>query len=214
MRNCYLSRNYKGVDSAGNKAKTDIEHIMEEMGYVNVGLRQTRYTNTVLAFLATLAGVLKSVFSLRRDDCLVLQYPLKKYFTFVCRVAHFRGAKVVAVIHDLGSFRRRKLTVEQEIRRLGHSDYIIAHNTKMKDWLVGHGCRVPVGELEIFDYLSETVADVGKKAEKPYEGVTLSMWIGTSVYHDGTKAILEKATEELGMEFEVEINPEGTEQSW
>lgn len=169
MRNCYLSRNYKGVDSAGNKAKTDIEYVMEEMGYVNVGLRQTRYTNTVLAFLATLAGVLKSVFSLRRDDCLVLQYPLKKYFTFVCRVAHFRGAKVVAVIHDLGSFRRRKLTVEQEIRRLGHSDYIIAHNTKMKDWLVGHGCRVPVGELEIFDYLSETVADVGKKAEKPYE---------------------------------------------
>ena len=50
-----------------------------------------------------------------------------------------------------------------------------------------------------------------EEAEKPYEGVTLSMWIGTSVYHDGTKAILEKATEELGMEFEVEINPEGTE---
>lgn len=50
-----------------------------------------------------------------------------------------------------------------------------------------------------------------EEEEKPYEGVTLSMWIGTSVYHDGTKAILEKATEELGMEFEVEINPEGTE---
>lgn len=62
MRNCYLSRNYKGIDSAGNKAKTDIERIMEENGYVNVGFRQTRYTNTVLAFLATLAGVLKFPF--------------------------------------------------------------------------------------------------------------------------------------------------------
>ena len=42
-----------------------------------------------------------------------------------------------------------------------------------------------------------------EEAEKPYEGVTLSMWIGTSVYHDGTKAILEKATEELGMNLKL-----------
>ena len=135
MRNCYLSRNYKGVDGAGNKAKTDIERIMEEDGFVNIGLPQTRYTHTVLAFLVTLAGVLKAPFCLRKGDRLVLQYPLKKYFTFVCRMAHLRGAKVVVVIHDLGSFRRKKLTVEQEIRRLDHADYIIAHNEKMKRWL-------------------------------------------------------------------------------
>ena len=28
---CYLSRNYRGVDNAGNKAKTDIEQIMSRM---------------------------------------------------------------------------------------------------------------------------------------------------------------------------------------
>ena len=83
MRNCYLSRNYKGVDGAGNKAKTDIEQIMESNGFVNVGLRQTRYTNSILAFLATLAGVLKLPFSLRKGDRLVVQYPLKKYHTGV-----------------------------------------------------------------------------------------------------------------------------------
>lgn len=48
-------------------------------------------------------------------------------------------------------------------------------------------------------------------SEKPYEGVTLTMWMSNSEYQDGTKAVLEKATEELGMEFEVEINPGGTE---
>ena len=42
--NCYLSRNYKGLSSAGNKAKTDIEQIMEKMSFRNVGLRQTTYT--------------------------------------------------------------------------------------------------------------------------------------------------------------------------
>ncbi|MEI3199746.1 MAG: extracellular solute-binding protein [Lachnospiraceae bacterium] len=49
------------------------------------------------------------------------------------------------------------------------------------------------------------------EAAKPYEGVTLSMWIGNSEYNDGTKAVLEKATEELGMEFNIEISPGGTD---
>lgn len=169
MRNCYLSRNYKEVDSAGNKAKTDIEQILAANGYVNVGFRQTRYAHTVWAFLATLASVLKAPFSLRKGDRLVLQYPLKKYFTLVCRMAHLRGAKVIVVIHDLGSFRRKKLTAEQEIRRLGHADYIIAHNEHMKCWLTEHHCLRPIGVLEIFDYLSQTQAAPYLPVTKPYE---------------------------------------------
>lgn len=189
MRNCYLSRNYKGVDGAGNKAKTDIERIMEENGYVNVGLRQTRYTNTILAFLVTLAGVLKLPFSLRKGDRLVLQYPLKKYFTFVCRMAHWKGVKVIVVIHDLGSFRRKKLTVEQEIRRLSHADYIIAHNTRMKQWLLDNECRVPLGDLEIFDYLSETNASPHTAPSHPYRVVyagALNPRKNTFLYEVGT----------------------------
>lgn len=131
--NCYLSRNYKGLSSAGNKAKTDIEQIMKDLSFKNVGLKQTTYRNKVLSFLFTLAGVLKAPFCLHRGDYLVLQYPLKKYFTFVCNMAHQRGAKVIVIIHDLGSFRRKALTVEQEISRLNHADYIIAHNEKMKN---------------------------------------------------------------------------------
>ncbi len=38
---CYLSRNYRDVDNAGNKAKTDIEQMMEWHGFRNVGLKQT-----------------------------------------------------------------------------------------------------------------------------------------------------------------------------
>ena len=47
---CYLSRNYRGVDNAGNKAKTDIEQIMESHGFRNVGLKQTRYRNVVVPY--------------------------------------------------------------------------------------------------------------------------------------------------------------------
>lgn len=97
-----------------------------------------------------------------------MQYPLKKYFTLVCQIAHCKGAKVVVVIHDLGSFRRKKLTVAQEIRRLGHADYIIAHNSRMKQWLLDNGCKVPLGVLEIFDYLSETTASSHLVPSQPY----------------------------------------------
>ena len=190
MRNCYLSRNYKEIDSAGNKAKTDIERIMSEMEYTNVGLPQTRYTNTVLAFLATLAGVVKSAFSLRKGDTLVLQYPLKKYFAFVCRIARLRGARTITVIHDLGSFRRKKLTAAQEIKRLSHTDYIIAHNKKMKEWLIAHGCKIPIGELEIFDYLSDTEAAC-HSANNPYEVIYaggLSMRKNAFLYEAGQYA--------------------------
>lgn len=150
----YLSRNYKEVSSAGNKAKTDIEQIMVSLGYKNAGFKQTRYRNTILAFFMTLLSVLKAPFSLRKGDVLVLQYPLKKYFQFVCHMSHWRGAKVVVIIHDLGSFRRKKLSAAQEIIRLNHADYVIAHNFKMKNWLLENGCTAQLGVLHIFDYLS------------------------------------------------------------
>lgn len=166
--NRYLSRNYKGVSSAGNKAKTDIEQIMSAAGFRNAGFRQTTFTNSLLAFLATLAGVLKAPFSLHGSDNLVLQYPLKKYFSLVCRLAHLRKAKVIVIIHDLGSFRRKKLTVAQEIKRLSHADYIIAHNQAMKTWLEENGCRVKIGTLGIFDYLSAAPVPAPAPVASPF----------------------------------------------
>lgn len=172
MKDCYLSRNYKGIDSAGNKAKTDIEEIMSDIGFQNVGLPQTTYNNKIASFVLTLAGVLKAPFGLGKGDNLVLQYPLKKYFVFLCNMAHMRGAKVITLIHDLGSFRRKALTIEKEIWRLNHSDYIIAHNEVMKQWLIDHGCKAKkIGVLEIFDFFSNAKRKEKTKVEKPFKVV-------------------------------------------
>lgn len=166
---CYLSRNYRGINNAGNKAKTDIEQIMEAQGFRNVGLKQTRYTNVIVAFCFTLFGVLKSFFCLRKGDVLVLQYPLKKYYALVCNIAHLRGCKVITLIHDLGSFRRKKLAISQEIIRLNHSDCIIVHSESMKNWLLENGIKAKLQILEIFDYLSETQSSADDAlAEPPY----------------------------------------------
>lgn len=166
--NCFLSRNYKGVSSAGNKAKIDIENTMEKMGFKNIGIRRTYSRNSIVAFILTLCGVLKVFFSIHKNDILVLQYPLKKYFSFVCKIAHLKGAKVITVIHDLGSFRRKALTPKQEIRRLNNSDYIIAHNEKMKLWIEQNGCKAHLATLGIFDYLSTTSANEDTIPSKPF----------------------------------------------
>ena len=155
-RLCYISRNYYNLTSAGNKAKTDNEDTLAEMGAINLGLPRTIRNCKILAFFLDLIGVIRACILLQKDDVLFLQYPVKKYFSFLCHVAHLKGARTVSLIHDLGSFRRKKLTIQKEINRLSNSDYIIASNEKMKGWLEEHGLQKPVGALGLFDYRSES----------------------------------------------------------
>lgn len=155
---CFISKNYRHTDGAGDKAKTDIEAIMLGIGYKNLGLKQSRTKNSVRAYFITLASILKGLASLHRGYILVVQYPLKKYYDFVVRQARRRGAEVITVIHDLGSFRRKKLTVEEEIARLNRSSAIVVHSPAMLDWLKNHGVNVPMTVLGLFDYLSGSEA--------------------------------------------------------
>lgn len=47
--------------------------------------------------------------------------------------------------------------------------------------------------------------------ERPYAGVTLKWWGANTENNAGTQAVMAAATEKLGMEFEVEVNPGGSE---
>ena len=163
---CYISHNYRNFTHAGTKSKAYNEQIFQSMGFKNIALPQTHFQNTIFGFLATLTGVILAVLRINKGDVLVLQYPIKKYYTFICRVAHFKGAKIITLIHDLGSFRRKKLTPEKEMQRLNNSDYIIAHNENMKRWLNEHGRTEGVGIHRMHDYISEAQAPVRNTPEK------------------------------------------------
>lgn len=165
MRNCFISRNYKTVKSGGGRVRTDLEKIMTDMGFQNLGLQQSRHHNMVFDFFYTFTSVMKGVMSLRRGDTLVIQYPMKKYYEFVCDMAHRKGVKVVTVIHDLGCFRRKKLTVEREMERLAHSDALIVHNPTMHKWLKDHGYQGEMQIIGLFDYLSP--APITSKRQAP-----------------------------------------------
>lgn len=155
MRLCYLSRNYKAPASGGGKAKSDIEKTLAEMGAVNIGLERTTRKSKIYDFFRTFRSVVTALRNIRRDDVIVLQYPVKKYFALICHVAHLRKAKVIALIHDLGSFRRRSLTVEEEITRLNHADLVIAANPHQREWLLEKGCRALITVYGLHDYLTD-----------------------------------------------------------
>ena len=165
MRNCFISRNYKTVKSGGGRVRTDLEKIMTDMGFQNLGLQQSRHHNMVFDFFYTFTSVMKGVMSLHLGDTLVIQYPMKKYYEFVCDMAHRKGVKVVTVIHDLGCFRRKKLTVEREMERLAHSDALIVHNPTMHKWLKDHGYQGEMQIIGLFDYLSP--APITSKRQAP-----------------------------------------------
>ena len=95
-----------------------MEQIMCDLGYRNIGFPCLVCSNKILGFVITLLSMIKVCFKLRSGDILIIQYPLKKYYTLLCNIVHYRGAKVITLIHDLGSFRRKRLTVLQEIDRL------------------------------------------------------------------------------------------------
>ncbi len=155
-RLCYISRNYKSTGYAGGKARVDIEDILSNMGAVNLGLRRTFYSNKIVDYFRNLAGIIHFMFSARKGDTLLIQYPLTKYFRFVCRWARLRGVRTISVIHDLGSFRRHRLSVKQEINKLSLCDALIVANNGAAEWLRQKGYKNPITELEAFDFLSES----------------------------------------------------------
>lgn len=163
-----------------------MENILISLGATNLGLQRTFYKSHIIAFFLNLCGIIKASLLLSPNDRLVLQYPLKKYYTWICRIAHLRNAKVITLVHDLGSFRRRKLTIPQEIKRLSNTDYIIALNSSMKKWLEEHGCQQSIGTLDIWDYLSNQISQSQHQKETKYRIIyagTLNLRKNTFLVH-------------------------------
>ena len=151
-----------------NKPKEDINNIVETIGYKSVG-PDIKKTGGLAHFLIKSLVLLSILWRVRRGDMLLIQYPYKKFFKLSCQLAHMKGGKVVTLIHDLGSFRRKKLTVEGENKLLMHSDYLICHNASMHKFLVEHGYTNPIDDLEIFDYLSSVEPADYQTPHKPWQ---------------------------------------------
>ena len=135
-----------------NAAKRHVDEIAHREGFRDVAVKTGK--GKVATFFRKLFSMASLLVRIGKGDVLLIQYPFKKFYVIQCKIAHLKGAKSITLIHDLGTFRRGKLTAEQEINRLSHTDAIIVHNQRMNNWLTEHGCKLPLVNLDIFDYLS------------------------------------------------------------
>lgn len=167
---CFISRNYKARFSAAGKAKIDCEETLENIGFRNLGLPRTTYTSTLPNFFFTLVGTCLGLLRLKRGSILVVQYPTKKYYDLIVRVARRKQCQVITLIHDLRSHRKQRMDIAREINSLNRNDLIISHNARMTEWLRTHGLTTRVVDLEIFDYYCDSRGnDTSSRAEgDPY----------------------------------------------
>jgi glycosyltransferase involved in cell wall biosynthesis len=135
-----------------NKAKRDIDQILRNKQWHDLGFRK-KSDNGAMRFFDKLCGLFFALIKLKKGDVIFLQYPYKKFYKITCLTAHLKGAKVVAVVHDLGAFRRHKLTEQEENKRLNATDCLIVHNEAMEEHLLKYGFKKPILNLGIFDYI-------------------------------------------------------------
>lgn len=149
---------------SSNKAKEDIDIIMQQEGFENVAVSCASH-NAIVRFFCKLLSVLMLIVRVNKGDVILVQYPFKKYYSLVCRLTHAKGGKVITLIHDLGCCRRRKLTEQQEVERLSNTDVLIVHNEAMMRFLQQIGYKKPMVTLGIFDYLAPTEGRMPSKDE-------------------------------------------------
>lgn len=168
-----------------NKAKQDIDEICRREGFTNLTHRNFG-KGGVGRFLTKLVSVTSILWCMKKGDMLFLQYPMKKFYYMACVLAKMKGAKVVTVIHDLGAFRRHKLTPEQENSRLSKTDFLIVHNPTMRDYLIEHGYKGGIHCLQIFDYLAPCQPADYAAPHQPWRIVyagNLARWRNEFLYH-------------------------------
>lgn len=150
----YITRNYKTIGNGAGKARVDVEDILSSHGAVNLGRRRSLHHNMAVDFVLNLSGIVSFMSLVRPGDVVVVQYPVKKYYRLICRWAHLRKAHVVSLVHDLGSFRRKRISVPDEIKKLSLSDVVIAANENTLAWLRDNGFRKPLTPQVAWDFLS------------------------------------------------------------
>ncbi|MGV0030888.1 sugar transferase [Latilactobacillus curvatus] len=159
MKKKFIVEPYKEKNlTAGAKAKEDITYFLSKQGFTKL---QARIPQSRISKLFSSRHVWKKVLHAAKEgDIVVYQYPtLSRIFgDYFIKVARKKNLVKIIILHDVDSLRgflKNRHDVDREINFINDFDYVIAHNAKMKEWLLASGVTKPVEILEIFDYRLE-----------------------------------------------------------
>ena len=152
----YISRNYKATNSAASKPKTDCERILDDIGFKNLGFKQTTFASSAIGAIVSFLGITKGVIRLPKNSTLAIQYPLSKYYKYITTIARIKKCKIVLIIHDVKYLMGKNKDIAREMKKFSCADVIIVHNDNMKKWFEEQGSTAKLVPLYMFDYLDES----------------------------------------------------------
>ncbi|MCM4151232.1 beta-1,6-galactofuranosyltransferase [Arenibacter sp. N53] len=152
----YISRNYKATNSAASKPKTDCERILDNIGFKNLGFKQTTFASSAIGAIVSFLGITKGVIRLPKNSTLAIQYPLSKYYKYITTIAGIKKCKIVLIIHDVKYLMGKNKDIAREMKKFSCADVIIVHNDNMKKWFEEQGSTAKLIPLYMFDYLDDS----------------------------------------------------------
>lgn len=161
MRNevYYISEKPTQNNHAGNKARVDIDNILEHGKFIryeifNQFLENSKFKRILKILSYKNLNKLCNINNLN-NKLLILQYPF--YFDRITKYFLFKALKnneTILFLHDLDSLRNlSKKNIKQEIFDLNKAKYVIVHNKIMAEFLQSNGLKSKIVNLELFDYL-------------------------------------------------------------
>lgn len=174
----------KNLRNAANKARADVEIILEKSGYTGINLvlpynEHTSISQDVKEHISVFRKWKQKLGNMKKGDIVLIQYPPKAHSILsgkLIKSLKRQGIVVIFLIHDLDKLRFKnadKLPVKKKLRiffedtvLLKQATFIISHNQKMTDFLVQNGVRKEcVVNLDLFDYIirGDIKSEVRKK---------------------------------------------------
>lgn len=148
--------------NAGPKAKEDIINILKSR-YNSELLTETIYEdfniNRIGKFMYLIKKFIIILKNYTNKDTIVIQYPMSNQFELL---SLFPKKRTIVIIHDLQGLRLLNQNKnKKELKQLKKYLYIIAHNERMKKYLIENGISSEsIYTIDMFDYL------VSEKKEK------------------------------------------------
>ena len=196
----YIEVARESRNTAGAKAPRDVAAICKKNGCKEILMpyfpkeKNKIYQKLWLVFVCGYHW-LKIMNRVKKDDIIIFQHPIygnRMSEKMIPMIQKKKGAKFIALIHDLESLRGGIANVIQNNVKtneiadnalLKHFDAIICHNEKMKQYMIGQGFDADIlVNLDIFDYLSECETLKPVKGENPSIAVAGSLARGKCGY--------------------------------
>lgn len=156
MKKVVLSLTDPSSNNAGPKAKTDIDDFLSEEGFEIWRLNYD--VKSKFKKIKYIYYDIPRLFRSKNVKEVIIQYPIysNAIMDRIIKVIRQQtNAYIYLVVHDIETLRFYHNDSTYKIKELewfNNVDGIIAHNNKMREWIVSKGITTPVVPLGIFDY--------------------------------------------------------------